>query len=290
MAVKTIQQIYNDIAARYVIEAAAVGIVIDPGQWSLVNRKRIWANVQAFFIWVLQTDVELFKTEVEYIIAHQKPHSPQWYNNHAKKFQYGFALVPGKDIYDNTGIDEAVVKASQIVAYSAFVTKPYTRMKVAKVVGAGLGELDVPELAAFIDYIDDTKDAGVKLWGPSVGRAATITSTPADKLRVKLLFKYNPQVLKADGSRIDGSDAAPVETAIRTFLRTNNEKNFNGIFSKQLLDDAIQKVQGWNDHNIDEIQTKYGALPFTGVYIDFVPDSGYLIIEALDLIINYQSA
>lgn len=287
---RTITEIYNQIAARYVTEAAAVGITVDPSQWSLVNRKRIWANVQAYFFWVQDNLNDLHKQEVNEIIYQKNPHSPQWYNNHAKTFQYGFSLVPGKDYYNNTGIDEAIINASKICAYSAFVTKPYTRMKVAKRVGNGLGKFEAAELLAFIDFIEETKDAGVKLWGADVDRPATITSNDPDKLKLKLKFIYNPQVMKADGSMIDGSDPAPVVTAIRAFLSTNNQKNFNGIFSRALLEDAIQKVAAWSDHQVEQLQGKYGALPFTTINIDRIPDSGYYIIEDADLEITYESA
>ena len=63
--------------------------------------------------------------------------------------------------------------------------------------------------------------------------------------------------------------------------------DFNGLFSVQKLVDKIQAVDGVDDLHIDQIQTKYGALPFMAVDIDFVPDSGYLVIDPADLIITY---
>ena len=99
-------------------------------------------------------------------------------------------------------------------------------------------------------------------------------------------IRYNPLVLNNAGERLDGADIAPVITALKSYLQN---LDFDGLFSIQKLVDAIQKVEGVNDLNVDTCQSKYGALPFTSININFRPDSGYLTIDTInDLNIIYQ--
>jgi hypothetical protein len=201
-----------------------------------------------------------------------------------KAFQYGYNLVPEKDYYDNTGLDATAVAASKIITYAAFVEEPYTRLKLAKNVGSGLGKLADAELAAAIEYVMRFRAAGLKLKRSTLTVPTTITSTDADNLLLNIRIKYNPLVLSAVGARLDGTSVTPVADAVRSYL---GNIGFNGLFSAQKLVDAIQAVDGVDDLHIDQIQTKYGALVYTSVDIDFIPDSGYLVIADADLTIQY---
>lgn len=280
-SITEIQQSIKDSIAGNAVLAPLLTSISGTALWNLIT------YVFAVAGWALENLHDLFKSDVNEIILEMKPHSPRWYVNHAKKFQYGFNLVPEKDYYDNTGIPEDVVEASKIVKYAACVELPYIRLKVAKTVGTGLGKLSAPELAAFIAYIVETKDAGVKLRDANINGPATITSTDPDNLRLVLRVKFNPLVLNATGARIDGTDPTPVPKAIRAYL---GNIDFNGLFSTQKLEKEILAVDGVTDMKIDGIQKKYGALPYSTVDIDFVPDSGYLIIDDVDLIITYLPA
>ena len=267
-----IQQSFKDKIAIDPILSTAYTSVSNTAIFKLIN------FVFSFCAFVLEQLHDLFKNDVNEIIANKNPHTPLWYVNTAKAFQYGFNLVPEHTYYDNTSIADDVVVASKIVAYAAFVELPFTRMKVAKLAGSDLAKLAQPELDAFVAYMLRVKDAGVKLQAP------TITSTDPDKLKLTLRIFYNPLVLDANGARLDGNTATPVSDAIKTYLQN---LDFNGLFSVQKLVDYIQKVEGVKDLNVDQVQTQYGLLPFTSVDVSFVPDSGYLIIENADLTITY---
>lgn len=276
---KSVNEWYKIIEAQYVTEMAAVGVEVDPSTWSQANHQRIFLYTMAVVAYIPGVLQDLFRAEVEEVIANKNPHTGQWYVNKAKDFQYGFSLVPEKDYYDNTGIAPNVIAASKIVAYAAFVEEPFVRLKVAKLAAGKLAKLNpADELPAFQEYVRRYRDAGVKL------KPETITSTDPDKLRLKLRVKYDPLVLNTTGARIDGTESAPVPAAIDAYL---SNIDFNGLFSVQKLVDEIQKVDGVNDLHIDSISTKYGALPFKSVDIDFVPDAGYLIIDPADLNITY---
>jgi len=146
---------------------------------------------------------------------------------------------------------------------------------VATTSGSDLASLSNDELNSFINYISKIKDAGVK---------CNITSGPADALKLVLRIVYNPLVISSTGARIDGTTMTPVADAIRAHLQN---LPFNGVFSVQQLVDAIQAVDGVTDLSVDQVQTQYGALPFTSVDISVVPDAGYLRIDDSNLSITY---
>lgn len=242
---------------------------------------RVWINITATCIWTLEKLFDIFKTDVDDTISRKNPHTPQWYVEKAKAFQYGFNLVAEKDYYDNTGIADAVVEASKIVKYAAMPELPFLRLKVAKLVGQNLAKLEAAELTAFRAYVKRYKGAGVRL------NDNTITSTDPDNLKLELRIKYNPLVLNSAGARLDGTNATPVKEAIKKYLYN---LEFNGTFSTQQMVDYIQAVEGVEDVSVDIIQHKYGLLVFSSVNIDFVPDSGYLIIEDADFSATYIAA
>lgn len=274
---RTITEIYEIMLAEKAAQSALDGLT----STSITATWRLLFYIVAVCIWALEKLYDLFKLEVNEIIATKNPHQARWYVEMAKKFQYGYTPVAEKDYYDNTGIDPALVLASQIIAYAALVETPFIRLKVAKKVGADLAPLSGPELAAFVAWVLRFKDAGVKL------KTSTITSTDPDNLKLTLRIKYNPLVLNSAGERLDATTLTPVKDGIKAYLANKSSEDFNGLFSAQKLIDAIQAIDGVMDLSVDSMQKKYGALPFTTVDIDFVPDSGYLIIDDADLDITY---
>ncbi len=265
-------------------EKAAQSALDDLTSTSVTAIWRLIFYIVAVCIWSLEKLYDIFKLEVADTIARKNPHQARWYVEKAKEFQYGYTPVAEKDYYDNTGIAPDVVLASQIIAYAALVELPFIRLKVAKKVGANLAPLSAPELAAFVAWVLRFKDAGVKL------KTSTITSTAPDNLKLILRIKYNPLVLNSTGGRLDATTATPVPDGIKAYLANKSSEDFNGLFSAQKLIDAIQAIDGVEDLSVDSMQKKYGALPFTAVDIDFIPDSGYLVIEDVDLQITYIPA
>ena len=179
----------EQITTTYVSNAASVGVVIDPTTWSVVNLDRCVIYAVAVCAWVIDNLMDLFKADVNETISLLKPHSLRWYAQKAKAFQFGFNLVPESDVYDNTGIDNAVIAASKVVSYAAVVEQTRgLRIKVANDNGIDLEALTDAELDAFIFYMKEVKDAGVKL---------NITTAVADDLKANITIVYNPLVLNA---------------------------------------------------------------------------------------------
>jgi hypothetical protein len=206
-------------------------------------------------------------------IATMKAHTLQWYVTKAKAFQYGDALPVDSDVY-------AVIDATkQVVAYAAAVeiTKGI-RIKVAKLSGGDLAKITT-ELAAFTAYMGLIKDAGVRL---------QIDSNDPDSLQLSLTIYYDPLILDSAGKRLDGTDDTPVQDAIDEFLKN---LPFNGLYTNFALLNAISKVEGVVMPDLVYARATHGALPYTDIDPEYLPDAGYLRIDnpVTDLILTFQA-
>ena len=227
---------------------------------------RLWTRIVAVSIWTLEVLFDTLKVEVTDLLSALKPHGLRWYAAKCKEFQYGFSLPTDTDEYNNTGVSDDVLEASKIVKYAAVTEGDdgKLRIKVASENTTDLIPLTTAQKNAFTEFIARVKDAGVKI---------TIDSLPADKIKLNLKVYYDPLILNEVGSRIDGSNSIPVQSAVKAFLKN---QPFNGTFVLAYLVDAIQKVEGVVIPHIVTCETQFGAFPFTTVDVKYLPDAGYL--------------
>lgn len=276
---RTIQVIFDEMKTEAISLATDANSDAMIAMFNNTSKVAIWRLLfyaVAFSIFVVESIFDLFKVEVDDTIKTLKPHSSRWYAEKAKAFQYGFPLMPESDQYDNTGQTQAQIDAMQIISHAAVLEQERgIRIKVAKTVGADLGPLAAGELTAFTEYMEEVKDAGIKL---------LITSGNADDLKASIRIFYDPLVLAGDGSRIDGTDSIPVQSALKTFLKN---LPFNGLFVPQMAVDALQKVEGVVIVKDDQWLARYGALDFTAIDVEYIPDAGYLRINDINLSITF---
>ena len=238
---------------------------------------RLWCYAVAVCQWTIENLQDIFKNDVNTVIATLTPHRPSWYQQKALAFQYGYNLVADSDVYDNTGIDDATIAASKVVSYAAVIEQgKYLRIKVATTSNGDLAALTNLQLVAFTAYMQTIKDAGVKL---------LITTGPADGLKLSADIYFNPLVLNAAGNRLDGTEATPAQDAISTYLKN---LPFNGVFALQNLQNQLEQVEGITLINYTNAQSQYGLLPYTAFAVFYIPDSGYLrFINPGDLQLNF---
>lgn len=265
---RSINDIFEQIKARAIQLATDANNATAIAMFNNSSKVAIWKLLFfacAFGIWSLEKIFDLFRTETDDRISLLKPHSARWYAQKAKDFQYGYNVVSGEDFYDNTLLTEAQITASKIIAYSA-VTKQTRgiRIKVAKLVAGVKTPLTGGELTAFTAYMEEIKDAGVIL---------LITTGNADDLKATLRIYYDAQILTNTGARIDGTSATPVQDAFNSYL---DELPFNGLFVPQLMIDHLQAVSGVIIVRDDAWSARYGALPYSGIDVEYTPDAGYL--------------
>lgn len=257
-----------------------------------VSRVAIWrliTYVVAVCAWVQQTLFDEHVEETEAIILAKNPPSRYWYQQKCLDFQYGFPLLPESDVFDNTGKTQQQIDDSKVVKYAAIVKQvnSFGRITlIAKVAGVdgddNVAQLDDDVVDALQYYFDDEKVA-------PAGDNVLVQSGPADKIKTTWLIQYNPLVLNADGQRIDGSDNTPVQDAIKEFLQT--VYTFGGKYVPTFHIDFVQKVSGVVEPQLLECYGTYGALPWTAINSEYVPNSGYLkFYDESDLTITFQAS
>jgi hypothetical protein len=278
---RTIKVIQQQVIDTLVSELAAIDIVIDAATWSKTNLFRLLTYVFAVCAWALENLFDTHKTEVTEEIAAKHPHTLRWYAEMAKNFQAGYDLAPERDYYDNTGLSDDEIETSKIVTYAAVVKQRrpngriFLRIKVATSNNTDLAPLSTDQLKALQEYFNRIADCGVDF---------EITSQPADRLILHLKIYYNPLILTAEGSRVDGTESEPVINAIREYLQN---LPFNGLYILASQIDALQVVEGVEIPHLVEASASYGLLSPNSIDVEYLPDAGYLRIDDADLTIEY---
>lgn len=234
----------------------------------------LFAYVVATAIATLENLFDLAAVELREEVARHKPHTLRYYQQRALAFRLGVDLLQGRTDYPPAPDPETLAE-QQIVQYAAVREAGDTlQLKVAK---AGIFALETMELVAFADYIGEVKDAGVRI---------AITSAPADRLKAALTIYYNPQVMDAEGRRLDGSDDRVVENAIRRYTES---LRFDGLFVRAHLVDELQRTEGVQIPVVTRLEARRtedeGLIPIQATY---EPASGFMrLYDAEDITITY---
>ncbi len=272
---RTIAQVVAQIKSQMAQDAALQPLLANASSVS------IWSKIVycvAFAIVSLEVIYDNHKTDMAALLAAMKPHTRLWYQQKALSFQLGGTLNIGDDDYDNTGLTPVQVEVQKIIKRAAAVEEnTILTIKVAKLDGDDPVPLNSTEFAAFFDYIQDIKDAGVK---------TNIISAEADILQAEIDVYYDPSVMADNGALLDGSNATPIETAVKDFLSL---LPFNGIFLKSALVDAIQLVPGVVTPVIRYcVASKGSSIQLVSIDAYYKTYAGYMkLYDAQSLVINY---
>lgn len=233
-------------------------------------RYRLFTHIVAVAIWLLEKLFDAHTIEIRRIISQDKPHILQWYVAQAKAFRYGLELVEGVYLSDRLLDEQLIVSEASAVENNGNLI-----VKVAKRVGGQLVPLVDAEKTAFLGYLSQIKDAGVK---------ASVWTFKGDKMRLNATIWINSMVLADSGSRLDGQNNTPVRTAIVQFV---GSMPFNSMFFKQKIVDAIQAVEGVVTAELRSLEVcRYDALEYSTVDAYCVPMSGYF--DQINLAINLE--
>lgn len=273
---RTITEIKSGITTDFMANetmATYYGFAVGDGfdaKFSSVSFESILFYILASAIFIVESLYDQLKGIVEAALNSRLTHGSAWYVSLGLAFQYGDSINPLTGKYDV--IDES----KQIVKYCAvdeIAGKLY--MKVAQLVGDELAPLTAEQLTAFIQYIQKTKDLGV---------VVNTISTVGDDLRLVIDIWYDPMVLNADGSALDGSGKLAEET-VKTYI-TNLP--FNGEFTVLALEDALQETSGVVLPNTLSAESKYADNDWELIDAKVKPNAGYMVVQEDDLIINYR--
>lgn len=233
---------------------------------SKVARWRLMLWVVATTIWVHERLWEVFRAEVDAIVASAHAGTPRWYVAQALAYQHGYALTEIDGIFSYPVEDPA----SRIVQRAAIVESAgMCVLKVAKDVSGAIGPLDPSELASFTAYIDDIRFAGTII--------NIVTDVP-DKLRVQYDVYYDPLVLLPNGALISDPGTFPVEDAINAFIAA---LPFDGRLVLTSMTDAVQQAEGVVNPVLINAEAWWGAFAPAPIVVSYGSHAGHMQIDPL---------
>lgn len=269
---RTTELIYADLIAKKEAEPglAALSSTSKTAIW------RLWLYIVAYAIHTLEVLFDVHKAEVSDALLLLKPHTARWYRNKAVAFQYGFNLYADTDVFNNEGYTPEQVEASKIIKYSAVTEATNESRLIVKIAtedgNKELAPIAAPQKESFDAYIDEIRDAGVKV---------TVINYLPDVLRLHIKIYYNPLVLTSTGVSIL-TGKKPVEIALQEFMK---ELPFDGELILSALVDKLQRTEGVDIPHlvsaasswINSEGSDYGN--FENIAVKKIPVSGYFKIE-----------
>lgn len=205
-------------------------------EFSIYSIENIFFDIFAFALWTLESLFYVLKNIIEALILANKHGRLEWYIDTALNYQHGFELDDFGDYINGTATPEEIAD-SKIIANVAFEKAVINghgvvRSKVVKLEADEYVQLSPAQLAGYDAYMNKKTLFGLRVIS---------LSRPHDILTVDMKIWYDPLVLDSNGSRLDGTDAAPAVTAIKAYLKS---VKFNGEFVGTKMVDEVQKVQG----------------------------------------------
>lgn len=262
------QEIFNNIAADENL--------VELNSTSKVAIFRLFVFIVASAIWFLENLFDNHYKEVQDVIKRDKAHRPSWYKTKALSFQYGFALIPDTDEYNNTGHTDEEIQNSKVIKYAAVTSSGgQLSIKIATETAGVLSPIAPEVKSAFEAYILEIADCGVKY---------LVVNHLPDILLLNLKIFINPLVLDSTGMSILNGNY-PAQDAIKEYMK---ELPFDGKLVLAHLIDKIQKAEGVVIPHL--INAESQAIDInTNVYkeaqpidVKTIPESGYFTIPNFD--------
>lgn len=263
---RKIENIENEVYAK---------MAADPTLPNSISQSAIFRRftfIVCYIIWQLESLFDTHDKEVKEVIQNDKAHRASWYTTKAKAFQYGFALIPDTDKYDNTGYTDTQIEDSKIVKHSAATSSGgQVYLKIATEISGVLAPLSNAEKTAFDGYAKEFIDMGVKY---------IVVNHLPDILLLNIQIFRDPLVLDDNGMSILNANY-PVQDAINEYMK---ELPFDGELVLAHLIDKIQLAEGVVIPNLVNAESQSININ-TGVYnpavpitVKTIPESGYFSI------------
>jgi len=274
---RTISTIQITITAAYVTAAAAVGITIDPTQWSRRGITQVFMNAYATVQAIAEQLYDAFIAQNETIVTKAASSTAAWIQNKfLSQFQYS-ATVAQNLLLDTTGFFYyyATVDPTLNIITRCAVLKDATNAVVDIKVATGTTptQLTTLQLAAAQQFINIVGTAGITY---------VVSSIPSDKIMIQADVRYN--------TLYSGTINNDVISAINAFLATQSaQPNFGGTIKLSDLLEVIRNVTGVNDVLFNNVSARQDSTPYASatpmvtsydwVLRQWQTVSGYIVAE-----------
>lgn len=269
---RTVAEINQSIVTSLVSNASAVGITIDPTNWSRRNILRLICYTVAISINLLEQLMDQAVIRIESIIDVSAAGSAKWIQYQMFRFQYS-ATVPQELAWIDGYVDYPTIDPTLRIITACSVKPTITNnvlVKVAK--GNPLEKLTSTELTAATSYVVTKGVAGISY---------SVISTDPDELFIEADVRY--QGLYSSTIRTS------VIAAITDFLFNLSQTNFDGAVKISDLEGVIRNVPGVNDVVLKNVRARrYDVLLVDASYLVqsqtliqrlWNPYAGYIIPE-----------
>lgn len=223
---------------------------------------RLWTYIVAVSHFVLESLWDIFKVEIETLVASRRLGTPSWYIETSFDFQIDDSL-------NEDGSYAIIDEAKKIITRASFKENDIESvlvLKVAKGTITAPTALSPTELTQFRSYINKLKFAGTKI---------SIVSLNADLLRgnIKIYYDgiFNPNVITTD-----------IQDAIKAYLF---ELPFDGVLITNELIERIRNVAGVLDCEIVNLRGVQGVVEYP-IARTYETQAGYIQLDELNLLLN----
>lgn len=255
---RKVEEINAYIVATLVTNFAAIGITIDPTQWSKRNLLRAVCYTFATGQALLEQLQDVFLVRVEAVADRAPAASPNWIQDKMFKFQYSatdpqiIALVDTAPQYPELRPDLRIITACSVTSS----VSNEEQIKVAR--GNPFVPLDAPQISAAQGYINTIGIAGINY---------VVVSLDSDKMYIAADIFYQGQYAAVIQARV-------IQAILDwfTFLATNR---FNGAAEMSELEGIIAGVAGVNDVVLKNVRGRGDVDPFSAG-IDLVLNSAVI--------------
>ena len=222
----------------------------------------LWKFITSTIINYVEQLWDIYKNDLELIVASAPVGSNRWFQKKVLEFQYDATTPQVLEIDSNYAISYPIIDATKrLITRCAIITTP-TKQVVIKVAKSDPPvALTTTEKNSLTGYVSDISFAGINY---------SVISLASDKIYIKGDVYYNGQYAL--------TISASVITAINSYLANIP---FNGSVSLLGLTDAIQSVTGVTDLLLVDVAMRADATSFSS--------KTYLINNKTNIITNYKS-
>ncbi len=262
---RTIAQIQAEMDAEQALQTGLSGLN-SPSQTAIYT---LWKYIISSAIWAHEKLWDLFKVELEDIVANAPIGTDNWVQSQAFKFQYSATDPQVVSLVNFVPSYSVVDEDLKIITRCSVKTLPNKVVSVKVAKSEPPSALTATELSSFRGYLDDISFAGVQY---------NAVSLASDKLYLDAEIFYNGQYSTVISDN--------VIAAINDYLANIP---FDGYVRVSKLEDAIQSVDGVTDLIINDMAIRADATAFgsktylvqnnTTLYNKYPTFAGYVVEE-----------